>query len=174
MCIHWWGNRTLSKAALDSFFLASHPSLPWLTTAWICPLELREGHRGWMKAVPVTKEMRDIESCAQEPHRALHRSCSFLFLQNACLNHNSQKEEPLYSWPRCWNSCILLWQATCQWRHKWDCFKFNLIKNDISDCYIVYCQQKVDGNKLKWLDVFFSLCNSSPFSYWYFDPVSSK
>ena len=23
------------------------PSLPWLATAWTCPLELREGHGGW-------------------------------------------------------------------------------------------------------------------------------
>ena len=26
-------------------------SLPWLRTVWICPLELREGPGGWMKAV---------------------------------------------------------------------------------------------------------------------------
>ena len=40
------------KAALDCFSLVSYPpSLPYLTTAWICPLETREGHGGWMKAV---------------------------------------------------------------------------------------------------------------------------
>ena len=44
--------RSCPKAALDCFSLVSYPpSLPYLTTAWICPLETREGHGGWMKAV---------------------------------------------------------------------------------------------------------------------------
>ena len=42
--------RSYPKAALDCFY--PNPSLPWLTTAWICPSELREVHGGWMKAVP--------------------------------------------------------------------------------------------------------------------------
>ena len=39
------------KATLDCFSLVSYPLLSYLTTAWICPLEPREGHGGWMKAV---------------------------------------------------------------------------------------------------------------------------
>ena len=53
LCISTYGETgPCPKATLDSFSLVSQaPSLPQLTTAWICPLELREGHRGWMKAV---------------------------------------------------------------------------------------------------------------------------
>ena len=29
--------------------LSHIPSLPWLASVWTCPLELREGHGGWMK-----------------------------------------------------------------------------------------------------------------------------
>ena len=45
-----WEMGPCPRAALDCFSLVSH-TLPSLTAAWICPLELREGPRGWMKAV---------------------------------------------------------------------------------------------------------------------------
>lgn len=106
---------------------------------------------------------------------SVHTFCSpFLFPQSACINNHPQKEGQLHSWPRCWKSRPLMRQATHHWQCKWDCFKFNLIKNGISDYYIVYCKQKVDGDKLNWLDVFFSLCNSSPFPYRDIDHISSQ
>ena len=43
------------------------PSLPWLATVWTCPLELREGHGGWMKPISYKQGMRDTERiCTQE------------------------------------------------------------------------------------------------------------
>ena len=53
LCISTYGETgPCPKATLDCFSLVSQSlSLPQLTTAWICPLELREGHGGWMKAV---------------------------------------------------------------------------------------------------------------------------
>ena len=56
LCTLWWGARTLPQGCTivspDCLLLpVSHPSLPWLTIVWICTLELREGHGGWMKAV---------------------------------------------------------------------------------------------------------------------------
>ena len=56
------------------------PSLPSLTTAWICLLEPREGHEEaeW-GLFPVIKGMGDTESlCAWEPHRVLLSIISFI------------------------------------------------------------------------------------------------
>ena len=47
------------------------PSLPWLATVWICPLELREGHGGW-SLFPTNKKWGTRTGFhAQEPHRVL-------------------------------------------------------------------------------------------------------
>ena len=47
------------------------PSLPGLATVRICPLELREGHRGW-SLFPTNKKWGTKKSFrAQEPHRVL-------------------------------------------------------------------------------------------------------
>ena len=65
MCIIWGGTRTLpQRCATVSWLLLlclPVPSLPWLTTVWTCPLELREGHGGWMKPISCNQEMGDTE-----------------------------------------------------------------------------------------------------------------
>ena len=51
MYIPWGGTRTLIYSCTIVswlfFFCFCIPSLPWLVTAWICPLELREGLGDW-------------------------------------------------------------------------------------------------------------------------------
>ena len=55
------------------------PSLPSLTTAWICLLEPREGHAGRMKVVSCNQRDGDTDSlCAWEPHRVLLSIISFI------------------------------------------------------------------------------------------------
>jgi len=64
--IPWGGTRTLSKATLlflncSSLFFFCIPSLPWLETVWICPLESWESHGSWMKSISCKQEMGDTE-----------------------------------------------------------------------------------------------------------------
>ena len=48
------------------------PSLPWLTTVWIYPLELREGQGCWMKPISYRQEMENTEQISTpEPNRVL-------------------------------------------------------------------------------------------------------
>ena len=43
------------------------PSLAWMATVWICPLEHRGGHGGWMNPNSYKEELEDIERiCIQE------------------------------------------------------------------------------------------------------------
>ena len=72
LCVSFDGETgSYPKAALDCFYPI--PSLPWLTTAWICPSELRKVMEAEWRLFPIIKDMGDTErSCAQEPHRALH------------------------------------------------------------------------------------------------------
>ena len=69
MYILWGGGtRTLPHSSLfELLFSSSIPSLPWLATVWICPLELREGQGGWRKPIFYKQEMGDTEKiCIQE------------------------------------------------------------------------------------------------------------
>ena len=75
MCIPWGGTRTLPQGCTIVPWLLLPclwvPSLPWLATVRICPLELREGHGGW-SLIPTNKKrgtQKDFR--AQEPHRVL-------------------------------------------------------------------------------------------------------
>ena len=75
MCIPWGGTRTLPQGCtVVSWLLLSclcFPSLPWLATVRICPLELREGHGGWT-LLPPNKKWGTLKGFhAQEPHRVL-------------------------------------------------------------------------------------------------------
>ena len=55
---------TLSWLLLLSIF---NPSLPWLATVWICPLDFREGQRGWVTPISYRQEPGDMERiCAWE------------------------------------------------------------------------------------------------------------
>ena len=53
LCIFLWvGTRTLPQGCTTIWLLLlcfCIPSLPWLATVWVYPLELREGQGGWMK-----------------------------------------------------------------------------------------------------------------------------
>ena len=69
--IPWGGRRTLPAAALlflyNSSFVSAFPSLPWVATVWLCPLEPRKGQRDCMKPISYKQEMRDMERiCTQE------------------------------------------------------------------------------------------------------------
>ena len=61
MCIPWGGTRILPQGCTIVpwlLLLCLHiPSLPWLATVPTCPLELREGHEGWMKPISYKQEM---------------------------------------------------------------------------------------------------------------------
>ena len=75
MCIPWGGTRTLPQGcAIVSWLLLPClciPSLPWLATVWICPLELRKCHGGW-SLFPTSKEWGTQKGFrAQEIHRVL-------------------------------------------------------------------------------------------------------
>ena len=75
MCIPWGGTRTLPQGCtiVSWLLLPCHciPSLPWLATVWMCPLELRDGHGGW-KLFPTNKKQRTQKGFhAQERHRVL-------------------------------------------------------------------------------------------------------
>ena len=63
--IPWGGSRTLHGgfAFVSWLFLPCLyiPSLPWLVTIWICPLELMEGQGGWMQPVSYKQGMEDTE-----------------------------------------------------------------------------------------------------------------
>ena len=63
--IPWGGTRPLhsGSAFVSWLFLPCLciPSLPWLVTIWICPLELMEGQGGWMQPVSYKQEMEDTE-----------------------------------------------------------------------------------------------------------------
>ena len=76
--IPWGGTRTLPRGCtIVSWLLLPCfciPSLPWLATVWICPLELREGQGGWMKPISYKQEAGDTERKAfvpGGPHRVL-------------------------------------------------------------------------------------------------------
>ena len=43
-------------------------SLPWLTAAWICPLEPREDHGAEWRLFPAIKEMKDTKALWPGPH----------------------------------------------------------------------------------------------------------
>ena len=63
--IPWGGTRPLhcGSAFVSQLFLPCLciPSLPWLVTIWICPLELLEGQGGWMQPVSYKQEMEATE-----------------------------------------------------------------------------------------------------------------
>ena len=63
MYIPWGGTRILPQGCtIVSWLLPPSfciPSLPWLATVWICPLEFREGQRGWIKPISYKQEMGD-------------------------------------------------------------------------------------------------------------------
>ena len=69
--IPWVPTRTLPQGCtivswllLPCFCISS---LPWLATVRICPLELREGQRGWMKPISYKQEMGGMKGiCIQE------------------------------------------------------------------------------------------------------------
>ena len=76
MYIPWGGTRTLPQGCISIswLFLCCFciPSLLWLATVWTCPLELREGHGGWMKPISYKQEMGDTERlCTRESYRVL-------------------------------------------------------------------------------------------------------
>ena len=60
MYIPWGGTRTLlylcTVVPWLLLFYFCIPSLPWLATAWICPLALREGLRGEWSLFPANKK----------------------------------------------------------------------------------------------------------------------
>ena len=74
MCIPWSGTRTQPQGrTIVSWLLLPClciPSLPWLATVQICPLELREGHGGW-SLFPTRNRGTWKGFCAQEPLRVL-------------------------------------------------------------------------------------------------------
>ena len=55
LCVSWESTRTLPQGCTNVSCLCV-PSLPWLTAVWICPLELKEVHGGWMKPVSCNQE----------------------------------------------------------------------------------------------------------------------
>lgn len=67
----WGGSRTLPQGCSTIWFLLLYfciPSLPWLITLWIWPVELREGQQSWMKAIFYQQETSDTERiCVLEP-----------------------------------------------------------------------------------------------------------
>ena len=76
MHIPWGGTRILPQGCtiVSWLFLPCFcvPSLSWLTTIWLCVLEICKGQRGWMKPIFYDQEMRDTEmACIQKPHKAL-------------------------------------------------------------------------------------------------------
>ena len=75
LCIPWGGTRTLPQGcSIVSWLLLPYlliPSLPWLATVWICPLELREGQGGW-SLFPTNKKQETQKGFrAQEGHKVL-------------------------------------------------------------------------------------------------------
>ena len=69
LCIPWSGIRSALIVSWPLLLYICMCSLPWLATAWICPLELREGHSGW-SLLPANKKQGAWKTfCAQEPHR---------------------------------------------------------------------------------------------------------
>ena len=68
------------------------PTLIWLTTIWICPLEFREGQGDWLKLSSYQQEMEDMKRmCIQEgPTGSCCVSTAVAFIQK-------QKEVPLLS-----------------------------------------------------------------------------
>ena len=78
MYIPWGGTKTLPQGCtIVSWLLLPCfciPSLLWSATVRICPLELREGHGGWMKPTSYKQETGDTERiCTRELHRVLLR-----------------------------------------------------------------------------------------------------
>lgn len=65
--LHYCFSTIVSWLLLPSFFILS---LPWSAPDWICPLELRECHGGWMKSVSYKQQMGNTERmCTWEPQR---------------------------------------------------------------------------------------------------------
>ena len=71
----WRGTRTLpqGRTVVSCLFLPylRIPSLPWLASVWICSLELREGHGGWMKPVSCNQKMRGTGFVPRNPTRCV-------------------------------------------------------------------------------------------------------
>ena len=60
--------------------LSLHPLPPWLATVWTCPLELREGPRGW-SLFPTNQKLADTERllCQGAPQGPTQFQLLFIF-----------------------------------------------------------------------------------------------
>ena len=99
MYIPWGGTRTLPQdCTIVSWLLfpcSCIPSLPWLATVWICPLELREGQGGW-RLFPANKKRGTQKWFV--PRRATQGHLVSLELHSFCALSSQTLYEHFFFW----------------------------------------------------------------------------